>query len=111
MPDSLRITVANPDPALLDLPWHIPLAEWPASLLAALPRGLSRHVVRFVKLSGRVVAVKEIAAHVQSGAGDAQVVVRADPKIRYLKGDQLWVRIHKDEDHLFSAATGKRLPS
>jgi hypothetical protein len=60
MPASLQITAAAPDPALLDLPWHIPLEEWPAENLAALPRGISRHVVRFVKLSGRVIAVKEI---------------------------------------------------
>lgn len=64
MPHSLQITAAAPDPALLDLPWHIPLAEWPASVLAALPRGLSRHVVRFVKMSGRVIAVKEIGESV-----------------------------------------------
>src|SRR5690606_23267546 len=30
------------------------------SVLAALPRGISRHVVRFVRLSGRVIAIKEI---------------------------------------------------
>lgn len=60
MAQSLQITAAAPDPALLDLPWHIPLEEWPAENLAALPRGISRHVVRFVKLSGRVIAVKEI---------------------------------------------------
>ena len=60
MTGSLQITAAAPDPALLDLPWHIPLEEWPAENLAALPRGISRHVVRFVKLSGRVIAVKEI---------------------------------------------------
>jgi hypothetical protein len=60
MPHSLQITAAAPDPALLDLPWHIPLDEWPAENLAALPRGISRHVVRFVRLSGRVIAVKEI---------------------------------------------------
>ena len=60
MRQSLQITAAAPDPALLDLPWHIPLEDWPAVNLAALPRGISRHVVRFVKLSGRVIAVKEI---------------------------------------------------
>ena len=60
MVSSLQITAAAPDPALLDLPWHIPLEDWPAANLAALPRGISRHVVRFVKLSGRVIAVKEI---------------------------------------------------
>jgi hypothetical protein len=57
---SLQITAAAPDPALLDLPWAVPLEEWPESTLAALPRGLSRHVVRFAKLSGRVIAIKEI---------------------------------------------------
>ncbi|TDE94216.1 DUF4032 domain-containing protein [Occultella glacieicola] len=64
MPQSLQITAAAPDPALLDLPWHVPLEDWPASHLAALPRGISRHVVRFVKLSGRVIAVKEIGESV-----------------------------------------------
>ena len=59
-PDRLQITAAAPDPALLDLPWHVPLEEWPSDVLAALPRGISRHVVRFVRLSGRVIAVKEI---------------------------------------------------
>jgi hypothetical protein len=57
---SLQITTATPEPALLDLPWSLPLEEWPADLLATLPRGLSRHVVRFVRLSGHVVALKEI---------------------------------------------------
>ena len=60
MAQRLQITAASPDPALLTLPWHIPLEEWPDEVLAALPRGISRHVVRFVKLSGRVIAVKEI---------------------------------------------------
>jgi hypothetical protein len=59
---ALEITAARPDPNLLDLPWQVPLEEWPEELLAALPRGISRHVVRFVRLSGRVLAVKEIKA-------------------------------------------------
>ena len=62
MTRSLEITAASPDPALLDLPWEVPLEEWPADRLAALPRGLSRHVVRFVRMSGSVLAVKEISA-------------------------------------------------
>jgi hypothetical protein len=57
---ALQITTARPDPALLDLPWSSPLEDWPEHHLAALPRGISRHVVRFVRLSGRVLAVKEI---------------------------------------------------
>ncbi|WP_114905677.1 DUF4032 domain-containing protein [Ornithinimicrobium murale] len=57
---ALQITAARPDPAILDLPWQVPLEEWPEEHLAALPRGISRHVVRFVRLSGGVIAVKEI---------------------------------------------------
>ena len=57
---ALQITAAAPDPALLDLPWALPLEDWPESTLAALPRGISRHVVRFARLSGKVIAVKEI---------------------------------------------------
>jgi hypothetical protein len=59
---ALEITAVRPDPALLDLPWSTPLEEWPEDLLAALPRGISRHIVRFVKVTGRVIAVKEIKA-------------------------------------------------
>jgi len=60
VPHTLQITAAHPDPALLSLPWDIPLEEWPNDVLAALPRGISRHVVRFVRLGGQVLAVKEI---------------------------------------------------
>ncbi len=55
----MRITSALIDPALLDLPWHVPLEEWPADHLVALPQGISRHIVRFVKLNGVVYAMKE----------------------------------------------------
>ncbi|ROR96116.1 lipopolysaccharide kinase (Kdo/WaaP) family protein [Salana multivorans] len=64
MSNRLQITAASPDPALLTLPWQLPLENWPEDLLAALPRGISRHVVRFVRLSGRVIAIKEIGESV-----------------------------------------------
>ena len=60
----MKITAATIDPALLDLPWETALEEWPTEVLAALPRGLSRHIVRFVNLSERVIAVKEIGESV-----------------------------------------------
>ncbi len=47
------------DPGLIALPWSIPLEEWPKDTVTALPRGISRHVVRFVKLGDKVIAVKE----------------------------------------------------
>lgn len=56
----LQITSAQVEPALLDLPWATPLEEWPSDVIAALPRGISRHIVRFAHLDGQVVAVKEI---------------------------------------------------
>jgi hypothetical protein len=62
MSGSLNITAATVDPALLDLPWSIPLETWPEDTIAALPKGISRHVVRFVNLSGYVVAIKETSA-------------------------------------------------
>ena len=37
----VRITSALVDPALLDLPWSVPLEEWPASHLVALPQGIA----------------------------------------------------------------------
>lgn len=60
MPHSLQITAARVNPELLDLPWQLPLDTWPDSIVAALPRGISRHVVRFVHLGDRIIAVKEI---------------------------------------------------
>ncbi|WP_317259783.1 hypothetical protein [Kocuria atrinae] len=59
----VSINTAFPDPALLDLPWHIPLEEWPPEVLAAYPRGISRHVVRFAHVGSKVVAVKETTPH------------------------------------------------
>lgn len=61
MANTLKITAASTDPAILDLPWQLPLEQWPDDVLAALPRGISRHVVRFVRLSGKVIAIKEIS--------------------------------------------------
>ncbi len=49
----------DPATALLALPWSTALEDWPEDVLAALPRGISRHVVRFARVGGGVVAVKE----------------------------------------------------
>lgn len=57
---ALQITASHPDPDLLALPWDRPLEQWEGPYIANLPRGISRHVVRFVKVSGRVLAIKEI---------------------------------------------------
>jgi hypothetical protein len=56
---AMRIVASRPDPAILTLPWDTPLEEWPDDVVVPLPRGLSRHVVRIVRLGSNVYAVKE----------------------------------------------------
>nr|WP_221417709.1 DUF4032 domain-containing protein [Microbacterium marinum] len=58
----MSITASSVDAGLLALPWSTSLAEWPSDTIVSLPKGLSRHLVRFANLSGRVVAVKETTA-------------------------------------------------
>ncbi len=60
---ALQINATNPEhPALLlELPWHLPLEEWPDKYLVPLPRGISRHVVRYARAGDEVIAVKELA--------------------------------------------------
>jgi hypothetical protein len=59
MAASLRITATTLDPELLDLPWEEALERWPDEQIAALPKGISRHVVRLAHLADHVVAIKE----------------------------------------------------
>lgn len=61
-PEALSITTASANAELLDLPWQLPLDSWPAETIAALPKGISRHLVRFAHLGADVVAIKETTA-------------------------------------------------
>jgi hypothetical protein len=54
----LRIVANRPDSQVFALPWDVPLEEWTEHVVR-LPRGLSRHVVRIVRLGDTVYAVKE----------------------------------------------------
>ena len=56
----LRVTATAAEPDLLFLPWDVPLEQWPSEATVALPRGISRHTVRFVRVNGATYAVKEI---------------------------------------------------
>lgn len=51
---------------ILALPWNTPLEEWPDDMLVALPRGISRHIVRFVQLGNDIAAVKETTSEMAS---------------------------------------------
>lgn len=61
---ALHIVASRPDPALLTLPWSTPLEDWTPEHVVPLPRGLSRHVVRIVRLRDRTYAVKETVAEI-----------------------------------------------
>ena len=66
MSGSLAITASRGEPALRHLPGTLPLEDWPSETIAALPKGISRHLVRFVNLSGYVIAVKETTVELAS---------------------------------------------
>jgi hypothetical protein len=59
MSASLSITASMGSAELLELPWDLPLEKWPKAAVAALPKGISRHIVRFVHLGPHIVAIKE----------------------------------------------------
>ena len=46
---------------------------------------------------------------VHSGAGDAQVIVRVDPRQVPGKGETIYIRIREGEKHLFHAGSGERI--
>ena len=54
----MRRRTGHPD--FLDLPWHVPLASWRHERLVDVPRGISRHVVRFVRYGEAIYALKEL---------------------------------------------------
>jgi tRNA A-37 threonylcarbamoyl transferase component Bud32 len=56
---ALRIVATKPNPALVTLPWRLSLEEWGDDVVVPLPRGISRHVVRIVRLGQDVYAVKQ----------------------------------------------------
>jgi Domain of unknown function (DUF4032) len=58
-----RFLAAQPDTRLITLLWATPLADWPEENLVALPRGISHHVVRFVRVGTEVYAFKEVMEH------------------------------------------------
>ena len=44
---------------LLDLPFDQPLADWDDPRIVRVPRGISRHVVRFIRAHNQIFAIKE----------------------------------------------------
>jgi hypothetical protein len=55
-----RLRARADQQAFLELPWSLPLEEWPEELLVEAKRGIGRHVVRFVHLDKAFYALKEL---------------------------------------------------
>jgi tRNA A-37 threonylcarbamoyl transferase component Bud32 len=55
-----RLVARADQPAFLELPWDLPLEEWPPERVVEVLRGISRHVVRFVRLNSSFYALKEL---------------------------------------------------
>jgi hypothetical protein len=55
-----RLRARADQAALLELPWGQALEDWPEERVVEVLRGISRHVVRFVKLNGSFYALKEL---------------------------------------------------
>ena len=60
MPPQLTIRPGHPD--FLDLPWSRPLPNWTLPNMLDLPKGISRHEVRFLSYPQGVYVVKELSA-------------------------------------------------
>ncbi|HUO45868.1 MAG TPA: DUF4032 domain-containing protein [Acidimicrobiia bacterium] len=58
MPPQLTIRPGHPD--FLELPWDMPLIEWEVENLLELPKGISRHEVRFLSYPSGIYVVKEL---------------------------------------------------
>ncbi|MDQ1439217.1 MAG: hypothetical protein QOK43_2846, partial [Acidimicrobiaceae bacterium] len=56
---SYAFTAVGANTELIGLPLDTPLIDWPDDLIVQVPRGISRHLVRFVDVGGEVFAVKE----------------------------------------------------
>jgi hypothetical protein len=57
-----RLRLRDPAIDLVDLPWELPLVDWPSDRLAFrnVPVGPSRHLVRFLVSGGVLYALKEL---------------------------------------------------
>jgi hypothetical protein len=60
MVPAATVTVRAGHPDFLDLPWDSPLAGWDDPRLIDLPKGISRHEVRFIAMGPSIYAIKEL---------------------------------------------------
>lgn len=76
----LHLLARTGHPDFLDLPWDQPLELWDSPRLATVPRGISRHVVRFVRYEDGLFALKALPA---------RTAHREYRMLRHLQGKEL----------------------
>ena len=54
------LTLRPGHPGLVDLEWESPIVEWTDPRMVELPKGISRHVVRFIALEQGTYAIKDL---------------------------------------------------
>jgi hypothetical protein len=57
-----QLTIRPGHPDFLDLPWSTPLPEWKLANMLDLPKGISRHEVRFLSYPQGIYVIKELSA-------------------------------------------------
>ena len=60
---------------------------------------------------GELVGADKSAHKLGSGEDSSQMIVRVPPRTAPANGEVIYVRIRPGQEHLFSSATGKRLPA
>lgn len=60
---ALHVVATRNDGSVFALPWSTPLSEWDERWVVPAARGLSRHVVRIVRVERQMLAVKETDEH------------------------------------------------
>jgi hypothetical protein len=55
-----KLTIRPGHPDFLDLPWETSVVEWSVPQLLELPKGISRHEVRFLSYPEQIYVVKEL---------------------------------------------------
>jgi hypothetical protein len=75
------LSIAPGHPDFLDLPWERPLDQWDSPRLIDLPKGISRHPVRFLTYDQGIYVVKELPV---AAARRDYDVLRALQRTEYL---------------------------
>lgn len=82
-----QMTARTGHPDFLDLPWDTPLESWDHQRLVEVPRGLHRHVVRFVQYGAE-----------ESPQGEEGLYVLKELPRRYAEREYRFLRHLADED-------------